>query len=175
MLFMGEEWAARQPFLFFCDFGADLADAVRDGRRAEFARFPQFRDPAKRERIPDPMAEATFLSSKLDWNDRLRQPHAAWLAWYRRVLAIRKAEILPLLGHINHGGRYAVLGEAAVSVCWSIADSRELALAANLSAGTVGGFPAAEGRVLFSEGTSSTNSTFGPYSVRWSIRGTMNG
>ncbi len=44
MLFMGEEWAARQPFLFFCDFGAELADAVRDGRRAEFARFPEFEE-----------------------------------------------------------------------------------------------------------------------------------
>ena len=52
MLFMGEEWGAAQPFPFFCDFGPDLAQAVRKGRREEFARFPEFEDPAVRERIP---------------------------------------------------------------------------------------------------------------------------
>lgn len=67
MLFMGEEWAADQPFPFFCDFGPDLAAAVRNGRREEFSRFPEFQDPAQRERIPDPIAEATFQSAKLDW------------------------------------------------------------------------------------------------------------
>ena len=37
MLFMGEEWGSKAPFPFFCDFGGDLADAVRKGRRVEFA------------------------------------------------------------------------------------------------------------------------------------------
>ena len=46
MIFMGEEWGAQQPFLYFCDFEESaLADAIRKGRREEFARFPQFRDP----------------------------------------------------------------------------------------------------------------------------------
>ena len=45
MLFMGEEWGATEPFPFFCDFDADLAEAVREGRRQEFARFPEYRDP----------------------------------------------------------------------------------------------------------------------------------
>ncbi|MBY0396522.1 MAG: malto-oligosyltrehalose trehalohydrolase, partial [Thermoleophilia bacterium] len=67
LLFMGEEWAAPQPFPFFADFGGDLADAVRDGRRAEFAGFPAFQDPASRDRIPDPAAEATVRSATLDW------------------------------------------------------------------------------------------------------------
>ena len=175
MLFMGEEWAAPQPFLFFCDFGAALADAVRDGRRAEFARFPQFKDAAKRQRIPDPMAETTFLSSKLDWNDIGREPHAAWRAWYRAVLAIRRAEILPLLASITHGGRYEVIGKAAVSVRWSVADGRELALAANLSADPVDGFPPVDDKVLLSEGNTAANGAFGPHSVRWSIRGSVDG
>ena len=67
MLFMGEEWGAPQPFPFFCDFEGELADAVREGRRAEFARFPEFQDPEQRDRIPDPQAESTFASAKLDW------------------------------------------------------------------------------------------------------------
>src|ERR1051325_6230533 len=95
MLFMGEEWGAAQPFPFFCDFGPELAAAVRHGRRKEFARFPEFQDPAVRETIPDPTAEATFLSAKLAWEDRERAPHAELLAWYRRVLAVRSRAIAP--------------------------------------------------------------------------------
>ena len=87
MLFMGEEWGAAQPFPFFCDFGADFADAVAQGRREEFARFPEFQDPKTRERIPDPMAEQTSASVKLHWDDIKRAPHAGWLEWYRGVLA----------------------------------------------------------------------------------------
>ena len=56
LLFMGEETASRSPFLFFTDHGPELAEAVREGRRHEFARFADFADPAKRERIPDPNA-----------------------------------------------------------------------------------------------------------------------
>jgi maltooligosyltrehalose trehalohydrolase len=66
MLFMGEEWGAPQPFPFFCDFPGALGDAVREGRRWEFARFPAFQDEAMRERIPDPGAEATFRAPGLD-------------------------------------------------------------------------------------------------------------
>ena len=97
MLFMGEEWAAAQPFPFFCDFNADLAEAVRNGRREEFARFPEFQDPAQRERIPDPTAEATFAAAKLRWEDVDQPKHAEWLDWYRRLIAVRHADIVPRL------------------------------------------------------------------------------
>ena len=56
LLFMGEEWASQRPFAFFCDFEPALAEAVREGRRREFAHFPGFRDEAARGRIPDPTA-----------------------------------------------------------------------------------------------------------------------
>ncbi|MGD8875115.1 MAG: malto-oligosyltrehalose trehalohydrolase, partial [Gammaproteobacteria bacterium] len=67
LLFMGEEWGCTQPFLFFCDFGPELAEQVVAGRRQEFAQFPQFSDPAARRRIPDPLDSATFRQSVLDW------------------------------------------------------------------------------------------------------------
>jgi maltooligosyltrehalose trehalohydrolase len=69
MLFMGEEWGAREPFPFFCDVSADLAEAVRKGRREEFARFAEFKDPSRQDLIPDPVAESTFLSAKLGWSE----------------------------------------------------------------------------------------------------------
>ncbi len=72
MLFMGEEFAASTPFLFFCDFGPELALSVSNGRRQEFKRFAAFADDAAVARIPDPNAESTFIGSKLRWQERLR-------------------------------------------------------------------------------------------------------
>jgi malto-oligosyltrehalose trehalohydrolase/4-alpha-glucanotransferase len=172
MLFMGEEWGAAQPFPFFCDFGPDLADAVRRGRRAEFARFPEFRDPTTRERIPDPLAGATFAAAKLAWNDVAHPPHAGWLHWYRRVLAVRHRDIVPRLAGIRAGGDFATLGSGAVVVRWALgAPGGELVLAANLSATPARGFPPVSGRVLWREGEVGDDGAFGPFAVRWSLTG----
>src|SRR5437868_381 len=149
MLFMGEEWGAAQPFPFFCDFGPELADPVRQGRREEFARFPEFQDPAMRERIPDPMAEQTFVSAKLDWEDLEREPHSRWLDWYRRLLSVRHSEIVPRLAGILAGGRYEVVGNGAVLVRWPLGGCDTLTLAANLATAPASGFPAKPGRVLW--------------------------
>jgi 1,4-alpha-glucan branching enzyme len=169
MLFMGEEWGAAQPFPFFCDFSPKLAEAVRTGRREEFARFPEFQSPETRARIPDPTAEATFLSAKLAWGDIGREPHAAQLAWHRRVLAVRRSEIVPRLGEIRAGGTYRVLGKDAVVVCWRLEDDGELMLAANLSDRRTPRFPPPSGRVIWREGEVGDDGIFGPFAVRWSI------
>jgi len=171
MLFMGEEWAASQPFPFFCDFHAELAEAVREGRRNEFARFPAFQDPVMRSRIPDPQAEATFLAAKLDWNDLQHPDHAAWLAWYRTILAIRKAEILPRIPQIGgHAGRYMTIGRNAVQVLWRCGPSERLILTANLSAETIEA-PSSEGRALHMEGKIGSDGSFGPWTIRWAVAG----
>ena len=170
MLFMGEEWGAAQPFPFFCDFGSELADAVRKGRRQEFARFPEFQDPAMRERIPDPMAEETFASAKLDWDDIESASHSGWLDWYRRVLAVRRAEIVPRLAAIRSGGQYGVIGDGAVIVRWDRNTGDVLVLAANLAAKPATRFPPEAGRLLWQEGEATIDGTFGPWSVRWSSR-----
>ena len=169
MLFMGEEWGAAQPFPFFCDFGPELADAVRRGRRDEFARFPEFQDPKARERIPDPLAQETFTSAKLGWGDIARVPHAGWLDWYRRVLATRHAEIVPVLAAIREAGRYEVLGEGAVIVRWQLGEGGVLVLAANLAGTPAPGFPSGYAREFWREGEAVADGTFGPWTVRWSV------
>jgi malto-oligosyltrehalose trehalohydrolase len=169
MLFMGEEWSAAQPFPFFCDFAPELADAVREGRRNEFARFPEFHQPQALERIPDPLAEETFTSAKLHWEDTARAPHARWLAWYRRVLATRRAEIVPRLATIRAAGGYGVLAEGAVIVRWQLDGGETLVLAANLTSARRPVFPSASGRVLWEEGEVAPDGSFGPWTVRWSI------
>lgn len=143
---------------------------MRKGRREEFARFTEFRDPATRERIPDPTAEGTFTSAKLRWEDVTRPEHAGWLDWYCRAIAARHAEIVPRLAGIGVGGRYRMVGEGAVVVRWSLGGGGTLMLAANLSGARVEGFPAASGRVIWREGEPGEGGDgFGPWSVRWTI------
>jgi maltooligosyltrehalose trehalohydrolase len=92
LLFMGQEWAASTPFLYFTDHPEELGRLVTEGRRAEFRHFSAFSDPDARERIPDPQAESTFLASKLNWADCEREPHVSLLRLYRRLLKLRRTE-----------------------------------------------------------------------------------
>ncbi|HUK58780.1 MAG TPA: DUF3459 domain-containing protein, partial [Stellaceae bacterium] len=172
MLFMGEEWAAAQPFPFFCDFSAELAEAVRNGRREEFARFPEFHDAEKRKRIPDPTSETTFASAKLDWGDLAREPHAHWHAWYLKVLAMRRAEVMPRLSRLKKGGEYEVVASGAVIVRWRLdGDAEELVLEANLSTEHVYGFRSDVGRTFWQENAPGRDGAFAPFTIRWSIAG----
>jgi maltooligosyltrehalose trehalohydrolase len=151
MLFMGEEWASRRPFAFFCDFEPGLAQSVREGRRREFAHFPAFQDEVARDRIPDPTAEATFLMSKLDWTEPSQPEYARWLARYRALIDLRRREIMPrLAGTSGFAGRWRRLGSAAVMVEWRLGDNARLMLAANFSERPVAPPDLAEGwRLLY--------------------------
>jgi malto-oligosyltrehalose trehalohydrolase/4-alpha-glucanotransferase len=169
MLFMGEEWGTQQPFAFFCDFGPDLAEAVRKGRREEFAKFSAFSSPKARERIPDPTAESTFRLSKLPWDELAREPHAAWLAWYRSVLRTRRERIVPLIPGIpGHAGSYDVIGPSAVRVAWRLGDGRNLVLLANLAAEPVPEVERPEGQVVWHENAGGGQG-LGPWEVLLAI------
>jgi maltooligosyltrehalose trehalohydrolase len=89
LLFMGQEWAASTPFLFFTDHHDELGRQVTKGRREEFAAFRAFADPQMRERIPDPQDRRTFEASRLRWNEIEREPHASIVRLYQRLLALR--------------------------------------------------------------------------------------
>jgi maltooligosyltrehalose trehalohydrolase len=86
MLFMGEEWGARTPWQFFSDHEGELGEAVRKGRRAEFASHGWATD-----EVPDPQAEQTLRDSTLDWSEPVQPRHAALLAWTRDLIALRRA------------------------------------------------------------------------------------
>ncbi|MFI0976659.1 malto-oligosyltrehalose trehalohydrolase [Streptomyces sp. NPDC021093] len=86
MLFMGEEWGARTPWQFFTDHtDPALAEAVRSGRRREFAAHGWAADD-----IPDPQDPRTRDRSCLDWSEPDREPHARLLAWHRELIALRR-------------------------------------------------------------------------------------
>jgi malto-oligosyltrehalose trehalohydrolase len=170
MLFMGEEWNSLQPFPFFCDFGPDLADAVRQGRRDEFARFPEFQDPSRRELIPDPQAVETFDSAKLRWDDLDEPAHREWLEWYRKILDVRRQSIQPLMTKIRRGGAFRVLDDGAVRVTWQLESAGELQLATNLSAVPVHGFSISPSAPIWQEGSVNRESgILQPWTVVWSV------
>ncbi len=149
LLFMGEEWGCRQPFLFFCDFKGQLGEAVRKGRRHEFARFKSFTG-----EVPDPLSEETFAASKLDWS---KADHA-WLAHYRQLLDLRQREIVPL----DCGpGRYRMLGERAFRVEWG-----GLVLIANCGDEQMAVENTPEQQPLWSNGPAGS-----PWSVNWWVLG----
>jgi maltooligosyltrehalose trehalohydrolase len=153
LLFMGEEWGCRQPFLFFCDFPGELGEAVRKGRREEFARFAAFRDRKARERIPDPLAESSFGQCVLDW----QHARGAWLSFYRELLALRAREIAT---RQFSAGSYDMLGKRAFRVRWD-----GLCLVANCGDQTVR-VQAPAGRALWANGEPGQ-----PWTVGWWISG----
>jgi malto-oligosyltrehalose trehalohydrolase len=169
LLFMGEEWAASTPFLFFCDFEPELAHLVTAGRRREFAGFPEFADPNARETIPDPAAADTFAQCILKWDERDAEPHRAMLAHYRTLLHLRANEIAPRIANVNaRDAAFTQHGTTGVEATWNV-DGGTLRLEANLGADPVPGFAeAAPGRVMYGP-AEFPGGTAPAWSVRWSI------
>ncbi|MBA3426826.1 MAG: malto-oligosyltrehalose trehalohydrolase [Rubrobacter sp.] len=171
MLFMGEEWAASTPFLFFCDFEEGLAPLVTEGRREEFAKFPEFADPATRERIPDPSAGETFETSKLDWGERGKPEHAGWLSFYREMLSIRRGKIIPRLAGTPGGeAKYRLIGERGLETQWTLGDGSRLTLHANLGDAPLGGFERPEGGLLYATERAEDAGEMPAWSVAWYLR-----
>lgn len=129
MLFMGEEWGAREPFPYFCDFGDELNKMVREGRREELSRLPGFHA----NDLLDPTAASTFAMSKLDWSALSSQEAEEMLFFYKSLLALRHQRIVPLLTGAS-GGVGAFQSEGRVTkVEWCLTESKCLYLVANLS------------------------------------------
>ena len=124
LLFMGEERLARTPFQFFTDYHGDLADAVREGRKREFAAFARFggRD------IPDPNALGTFERCRLDGKGDD--------SFYRSALKRRHELLVPRLAGTRNLDA-TVLGPSAVLARWRLGDGAVLAIAANLGESAV--------------------------------------
>lgn len=173
LLFMGEEFATTQPFLFFCDFGPELAHAVTTGRRREFSRFKRFADPAARERIPDPNAAATFDACVLDWSALDRAPHHAVLALHRQLLALRQQWVVPRLAGMGNGDpQLEMLSARALTLRWRLGDGQLLSLIANLGEDALKTAPAVGALIFATSNLDSTMLKTGqmpPWSVAWHL------
>lgn len=159
MVFMGEEWGASSPFPYFCDFNAELNEAVRNGRRRELSRLPGF----DADNLLDPAAESTFLKAKLMWD---AAPDNDQLVFYRRLLNLRREHIVPLLaGTGGHAGTYEVNG-SVVSIRWKLGLST-LRLCANLS-GEAGLGRAPDKGIIFQLGEQK-DGQLSPWAVVWAL------
>jgi maltooligosyltrehalose trehalohydrolase len=128
MLFMGEEWGSKAPFPFFCDFEGELAEAVRQGRRREFAgAYTEFGD-----EVPDPLAPSTAKSAVLDWDSRDQAGGRKRLALVRELLGIRRQTIIPRLAGAAFGAAH-VADDGWLTANWRMGDGATLRLNANLS------------------------------------------
>ncbi|GAB3502435.1 malto-oligosyltrehalose trehalohydrolase [Spirosoma knui] len=96
LLFMGEEWAETNPFLYFVSHtDPELVEAVRQGRQQEFASFYA----SDEVTVPDPMSEYIFQQSKLQWELLDQEPHKTLLRYYQTLIALRKEH--PALRHLD--------------------------------------------------------------------------
>jgi maltooligosyltrehalose trehalohydrolase len=162
MLFMGEEWGSKAPFPFFCDFSGDLADAVRNGRRSEYAwAFAEFGDD-----VPDALAASTRDLAVLDWNERNAPAPRKRLALVRELLKIRRQEIVPRL----NGAAFSKAQAAAhplLTAHWRMSDGATLRLLANLSDRAISHAPGRPAGTLI--WGSELGDSVPPWTVLWRI------
>ncbi len=143
MLFMGEEYGSNAPFLFFTDHHDELADAVREGRRKEFAGFAAFADEKRRAQIPDPNAMTTYQLSRPEAGDHDPETAAA----IRVLLGLRHRHIVRRIPDTTSLGA-APLGDSGVVARWAMGDGAELVIATNFGSGILPVDPV-DGPVLF--------------------------
>ncbi len=127
LMFMGDEWGATEPFLFFCDFHGELGEAVRNGRKAEYADWHA----QAGDGIPDPLAKETKDAAVLDWNALTKSPHKERLAVVRALLKVRHEHIAPLMPAMIGAGE-ASLENGLLQARWQ-SGGKPLMLLANLS------------------------------------------
>jgi maltooligosyltrehalose trehalohydrolase len=112
LLFQGEEWATDRPFPYFADHGdPQLVEAVRQGRLEEFSAFGW-----RREDLLDPEGPEAFEAARLDWSELDDPDHAATLAWYRALIALRASSDDLLDRDLAAVGADVVAGGAALLV-----------------------------------------------------------
>jgi maltooligosyltrehalose trehalohydrolase len=100
MLFQGEEWGARAPFLYFTDHNEELGRLVAEGRAREFSSFKW------QGEVPNPQDPNTFLRSKLDWREMTEPPHAELFEWHRQLIQLRQSiQCLRQCGARQAGGQ----------------------------------------------------------------------
>ena len=162
MLFMGEEWGSKAPFPFFCDFKGDLAEAVRKGRRREYAwAYAEFGN-----EVPDPLEKSTVQSAVLDWPSRNQPPYRQRLALVQELLAVRRQEIVPRLANAAFGEAQAA-DNGMLTASWRMGDGATLKLAANLSNRAITGQPGdTKGSTIWG---GAPGEVMTPWSVFWRV------
>lgn len=185
LLFMGEEWGAKRPFWYFTDHEDDLAKAVRDGRRADFAQADKHNHLSLRQPVPDPNAISTFLESRIDFTaepgDGLERGLSAeylseqerWWDFYKQLLELRSDNIIPHLPG-TCSTNVTVIAPQALCAQWMLGNGNLLDIYLNLSDAPVNAAPPWEDHpILFSHNVQERDYQQGilsPYSALVTLR-----
>jgi maltooligosyltrehalose trehalohydrolase len=129
MLFMGQEFGASSPFLFFADHGADLTSKVHEGRKKFLSQFPPYATKDAQESLPHPSDPGTFERSKLDVSERIR--HAEVYRLHRELLRLRRDDHV-ISRQDRHSMDGAVFGPQALALRWLTDSDEDRLLLVNL-------------------------------------------
>lgn len=166
------KWSSSRPFSYFCDL-PQLASAIREGRRKEFAKFPEFACPTAREAIPDPNDVVTFEMARLEWSELEDPRHSQCLEWYRAILALRRKTLRSLFHRAPTSSTFTLLSSGGLRVSWRFEHSVELCLVANLSNEQLNQIPRPAGEIIFAHGAKADERThtmqLDPWAVLWCL------
>ncbi len=169
MLFMGEERRAHAPFLYFCEFASEeLVQAVRRGRREEFAGFPEFASAEARAAIPDPNAAATFEASVLEWPPVDGEPHHGWRDFIHDLIYLRRRHVAPYLAKVGKA-QVTLPGGRRIQAAWPLPDGTALVLHGNLGSDPVDAIAPPPGRLIF--GTHGAPDALPAWCIAWYVAG----
>ncbi len=165
LMFMGEEWGSDRAFPFFCDFHGELAQAVEQGRRREFAA--QYRR-SRAHPPPSALARETFENARLDWASRASNKGRARLDLVRALLRARQEHVTPLLeGSVPLVAQAIDLPSPLLGVDWQFGTGARLSLRANLADAPVKAPQAIEAGLTLWGGAQEDR--FPPWHVQWRL------
>jgi 1,4-alpha-glucan branching enzyme/maltooligosyltrehalose trehalohydrolase len=172
LLFMGQEWAAKSPFPFFCDLALHFGKKAAKGRRHELKNYLQFNRPENIKRSPDPTDHKTFQSAVLDWQELSESSQKEWLEFHKNLLSVRKREIVSLIYNVKDN-QAVVTSQHPISVNWKLSKGKTLTLVANLTDETMPIGRGLSGNFIYAlpEDLPSTVSQgiMPPWSVAWLV------
>jgi len=172
LLFMGEEFAATTPFLFFCDFGHGFADQLATGRRRELALLTGSSDSTESSQIQDPGNIVTYQRSCLDWQEKDSENGRQMYDFYKKLLVLRRRHIVPRLSCMQGGNaQHQIIDTKALYINWLMGDGSRLKVAVNFDTKPIELKVPLSGRMLFSDPfitvSPENQQTMAPHSIVW--------
>jgi len=168
MVFMGDEFAASTPFLYFANWDGSLRDAVREGRAREFGHAV-----TGDSVLPDPCDVATLRASRLQWDESDTSTGQTRRALVQRSLEARRTWLQPRARQLCAGGHTAeFVGERGLRVVWHYRDGAILSMEVNLGPDALDATPSATAAdtaavEVFNHRWTGDERRWAPWSARW--------
>lgn len=167
MVFMGDEFAATTPFLYFANWDGELRDAVRQGRMREFGH-----ETTQAKALPDPCDVTTLKAGQLLWVESTNARGIARRNLVKQALQARREWFEPRAHKLSSQGHTAeLIGVSGLRVTWLYEDRATITMEMNLGPQAIEAPIPPSIPVLrlpvFSHSWTSDDSVWAPWSARW--------